>query len=160
VWNVSGPVAKMELYRWLKLEWPTREDLGNGIPMPTGVCFFPQYGEEYFKQITAERCVTKIIRGFPKQVWEKDPTRNNEALDCRVYARAAASVYGLDRMSDYKWRRLEQALGVDVKIPTRGIELPVAQSNSVDEKPQPESKPKAKSKIQQRKAIKADDPYL
>jgi phage terminase large subunit GpA-like protein len=159
VWNVSGPVAKMELYRWLKLEWPTLEDLGNGIPMPTGACFFPQYGEEYFKQITAERCVTKIIRGFPKQVWEKDPTRNNEALDCRVYARAAASVYGLDRMSDYKWRRLEAALGIDVKKPTRGIELPVS-----EDKPETTAttieKKEIKHRLQQRKVIKADDPYL
>ena len=159
VWNVSGPVAKMELYRWLKLEWPTREDLDNGIPMPTGACLFPQYGEEYFKQLTAERCVTKVIRGFPKQVWEKDPTRNNEALDCRVYARAAASVYGLDRMSDYKWRRLEQALGVDVKVPTRGVELPVSENND-DTKAKPVEAKKNKSRIQQRKAIKADDPYL
>ena len=102
---------------------------------------------------------TKIIRGFPKQVWEKDPTRNNEALDCRVYARAAASVYGLDRMSDYKWRRLEQALGVDVKIPTRGIELPVS-----EDKPETTAKPieekTVKHRLQQRKVIKADDPYL
>ena len=159
VWNVSGPVAKMELYRWLKLEWPTIEDLNNGIPMPTGACLFPEYGEEYFKQLTAERCVTKVIRGFPKQVWEKDPTRNNEALDCRVYARAASSVYGLDRMSDYKWRRLEQTLGVDVKIPTRGVELPVTDEGT--DKPQSAPKPKTnKPRLQQRKAIKADDPYL
>ena len=54
----------------------------------------------------------------------KDPSRNNEALDCRVYARAAASLYGLDRMSDFKWRGLEVSLGVAVEIPTRGVELP------------------------------------
>ncbi len=159
VWNVSGPVAKMELYRWLKLEWPTQEELENGIPMPTGACLFPEYGEEYFKQVTAERCVTKIVRGFPKQVWEKDPTRNNEALDCRVYARAAASVYGLDRMSDYKWRRLEEALGVNKKKPTRGVELPLPENG--EDKPKSETKPKTnKPRFQQRKTVKADDPYL
>jgi phage terminase large subunit GpA-like protein len=34
VWNVSGPVAKMELYRWLKLEWPTDKDLEAGRDIP------------------------------------------------------------------------------------------------------------------------------
>jgi phage terminase large subunit GpA-like protein len=80
----------MELYRWLKLEWPTQEAQADGVAFPPGSCHFPQYGEEYFKQLTAERRVIRIHKGFPKATWEKDPSRNNEALDCRVYARAAA----------------------------------------------------------------------
>lgn len=44
---------------------------------------------------------------FQRLVWEKDPTRRNEALDCRVYARAAAAIYGLDRMSERGWQELE-----------------------------------------------------
>ena len=63
-------------------------------------------------------------------------------------------------MSDCKWRRLEQALGVDVKVPTRGIELPVVHQDNTDEQQQSETKPKAQIKIQQRRVIKADDPYL
>jgi phage terminase large subunit GpA-like protein len=65
VWNVSGPVAKMELYRWLKLEWPTDKDIEAGVVFPPGSCHFPQYGEEYFKQLTAERRVIRVHRGFP-----------------------------------------------------------------------------------------------
>jgi len=36
----------------------------------------------------------------------------NEALDCRVYARAAAMDWGLDRMQDKHWQELEQQLGI------------------------------------------------
>ena len=94
VWSVGTPVAKGELYRWLKLEWPTEEALDEGASYPSGACHFPQYGEEYFKQLTAERLVTRIIKGFPRGSWEKEPGRRNEALDCRVYARAAGQSTG------------------------------------------------------------------
>ena len=114
VWNVSGPVAKVELYRLLKLPRPTDEELAAGEDYPPGTCHYPEYGEEYFKQLTAERRVIRLHKGFPKATWEKDPARNNEALDCRVYARAAASIYGLDRFKEVHWKRLELALGVNV----------------------------------------------
>jgi phage terminase large subunit GpA-like protein len=110
VWSVGTPVAKGELYRWLKLEWPTQEALGAGSSYPPGACHFPQYGEEYFKELTAERLVTRIVKGFPRGSWEKEPGRRNEALDCRVYARAAAAIYGLDRFEERHWRRMEEAL--------------------------------------------------
>ena len=111
VWSVGTPVAKGELYRWLKLEWPTEEAIADGASYPPGACHFPQYGEEYFKQLTAERLVTRIVKGFPRASWEKEPGRRNEALDCRVYARAAAAIYGIDRWSEAHWRELERSLG-------------------------------------------------
>ncbi len=49
VWPVNGSMIKEELYRWLRLERPTDE---SGEPYPPGYCHFPQYGEEYFKQLT------------------------------------------------------------------------------------------------------------
>ena len=111
VWSLGVPIAKGELYRWLKLSRPTDEALAKGEPFPAGSCHFPQYGEEYFKQITAEKRVIRLHKGFPKSSWEKDPNRKNEALDCRVYARAAASIYGLDRFKEIHWKRMERALG-------------------------------------------------
>jgi len=148
VWNVSGPVAKVELYRWLKLPRPTDEERASGELFSPGTCHFPQYGEEYFKQLTAERRIIRLHKGFPKATWEKDPTRNNEALDCRVYARAAASIYGLDRFKELQWKRLENALG-EVKQST-----PV-QSESA----QPIAKKTTKA-FRQRSSVVADDPYL
>ena len=34
----------------------------------------------------------------------------DEALDCRSYARAAAAVYGMDRFTDVVWQTLEGRL--------------------------------------------------
>ena len=118
---VGTPVAKGELYRWLKLEWPascwpTASLLEAGeasearAGFPTRRLPLPQYGEEYFKQLTAERLVTRIVKGFPRASWEKEPGRRNEALDCRVYSRAAAAIYGLDRFDERHWRELERQL--------------------------------------------------
>jgi phage terminase large subunit GpA-like protein len=115
VWSVGTPVAKGELYRWLKLEWPTDEALEAGASYPPGACHFPQYGEEYFRQLTAERLVTRMVKGFPRGSWEKEAGRRNEALDCRVYARAAAAIYGLDRFEERHWRRMEVALARTVE---------------------------------------------
>lgn len=112
VWNVSGPVIKTELYRWLKME-RVGEEASN-----FGQCHFPQYAEEYFKQLTAERQIVRITNGYPKSVWEKDPTRRNEALDCRVYARAGSAIYGLDRLSEKNWQELEALIPTTAQAKT------------------------------------------
>jgi phage terminase large subunit GpA-like protein len=59
--------------------------------------------------------VTRIVKGFPRGSWEKEPGRRNEALDCRVYARAAAAIYGLDRLEERHWQRMEEALARTVE---------------------------------------------
>lgn len=65
--------------------------LGVSEPGP-GYCHFPEtHDAEYFHQLTAERLVTKYIRGFPIRKWHKARDRN-EALDCRVYALAALKI--------------------------------------------------------------------
>jgi phage terminase large subunit GpA-like protein len=45
------------------------------------------------------------MRGFTRLEWQKLRERN-EALDCRVYARAAAWIAGADRWTEAKWRDL------------------------------------------------------
>ncbi len=40
----------------------------------------------------------------------------NEALDCRVYARAAAWILGADRWDEATWRARAQA-GVETRLP-------------------------------------------
>jgi phage terminase large subunit GpA-like protein len=94
VWPVGVDVAKSELYGWLGLQRPE-----EGQPYPPGWCHFPEYGEEFFKQLTAEHLVQeKDAKGFLRHVWTPQPGRENHFLDARVYARAAAAVAGLDRM--------------------------------------------------------------
>jgi phage terminase large subunit GpA-like protein len=93
VWPVHGAVAKGELYGFLRLDTPL-----DGEPCPPGYCHFPMYDDDYFKQLTAEHLVTHQTRGgFVKLEWEMIPGRENHVLDCRVYARAAASLAGMDR---------------------------------------------------------------
>jgi phage terminase large subunit GpA-like protein len=110
VWPVNSGMAKEELYRWLRLDRPTDEDLAKGIPFPPGYCHLPRYSEEYFKQITAEQLVTKIVKGYRRHEWQKMRERN-EALDCRVYARAAAGRVGIDRFQEKHWGDLERRVG-------------------------------------------------
>lgn len=46
---------------------------------------------EWFHQITAEKLVTKYIKGVAKREWHQTRPRN-EALDCRAYAYAALKI--------------------------------------------------------------------
>lgn len=94
VWMVGVNIAKAELYGMLRLEPP----LKAGDPFPPGFCHFPEHGEEYFKELTAEHLVTVTKRsGYVVHEWQCQPGRQNHALDARVYARAAAALVGLDR---------------------------------------------------------------
>jgi phage terminase large subunit GpA-like protein len=105
LWPVGTSVAKTELYGWLGLQKPVNEI----EPYPPGFCHFPTYPEDYFKMLTAEQIRAVMSRGYRKYQWEKIRDRN-EALDARVYSRAAAYVYGLDRFSEDDWRTLEDNL--------------------------------------------------
>ena len=60
-----------------------------------------KYDEEYFRQLTAEKIVTKYRRGFKRREWVLMRSRN-EALDCRVYSLAALSVLNADLKMLYK----------------------------------------------------------
>lgn len=103
VWHVGVSVLKSELYGFLKQE--IKED---GV-LPFGYCRFPEYGDEYFKGLTAEELqFKKNQRGYMVYQWVKVYERN-EPLDCRNYARAAASFKGMDRLTDEQWDALDAA---------------------------------------------------
>jgi phage terminase large subunit GpA-like protein len=74
--------------------------------IPAGYCHFPQYDQFHFKSLTAEKVqIVKDRKGFDKYEWVKEFKRN-ERLDCRVYARAAAFIYGIDRMREEDYDEL------------------------------------------------------
>lgn len=125
VWPIGSGVAKSEFYGWLRLK-PIKDEAGNVTGYPPGFVHFPEYGEDYFQQITSETLVPHKERaGFTRLVWELPPGRRNERLDCRVYARAAAAVFGLDRLRESDWQALEREAGN--AAPTRPA--PVAQAD-------------------------------
>ena len=109
LWPVNSAVGKEELYRWLRTSVP---DLRAGEPWPVGFCHFPQYSKEFFEQLCAERLVSKLVAGYRKSSWEKMRERN-EALDCRIYARAAVATLRMETFSEAKWDEMEKALTVE-----------------------------------------------
>jgi len=105
VWPVNVSMAKAELYGWLRAQRPD-----DGSAFPPGWCHFPQMPIEFFRSLTAEQYVLRVHKGFRRGEWVKVRERN-EALDTRNYARAAAERFGLSRMNDGDWSRLERQLG-------------------------------------------------
>ncbi|EPX84315.1 Bacteriophage tail assembly protein [Rubellimicrobium thermophilum DSM 16684] len=113
LWTVATATFKAESYRFLRQERPTAEEIAAGASFPAGTVHLPDWADgEWLKQLTAEQLVTvKTRRGFTKLEWQKLRERN-EALDCRVYARAAAWIAGADRWPEARWADLEAQLGV------------------------------------------------
>lgn len=104
VWSVNVSALKYELYGWLRLPKPTEANQ----PYPPGYCHFNESQDtEFFKQLTAEEVHTRTIKGFVLSEWVKTRPRN-EALDTRIYARAAAIRYGIDRATPAEWAKLRK----------------------------------------------------
>jgi len=126
LWPVGASAAKSEFYGFLRLPKPTDE---SGEPFPSGYVHIPTHiGEETCKQLVAEHRVTRGGKNSARvSAWEKLRERN-EALDCRVYARAAAARQGLDRMSDAAWDDLERMIGASsIRQPSQiSVQLPAA----------------------------------
>jgi phage terminase large subunit GpA-like protein len=116
VWHVGVSMLKSELYGWLRLE------RGEDGTVPAGYCHFPQYAPNYFRGLTAEQLQFRVDkRGFRKYEWVKKYDRN-EPLDCRIYARAAASVAGLDRWNDEQLAQVFSATYVPKSRPAQQTE--------------------------------------
>lgn len=106
LWPVGDGMVKTELYGWLKQDKPTAE---SGEEAPWGYCHFPEYPEEYFRGITAEEIVPRLVKGFRRYQWEKVYDRN-EPLDCRKYGRAAVALDGIERWTEAQWDAAEREL--------------------------------------------------
>jgi phage terminase large subunit GpA-like protein len=110
VYAVVGGIAKLEFFNNLRKTIEVTED--GEIVFPNGYVHLPQVDAEYVQQLCSEQLVTRRDRnGFSFREWQKVRERN-EALDCYVYARAAASLAGLDRFEERHWLELERQLGI------------------------------------------------
>ena len=97
LWPVGADTAKAVLYARYQIDEP-----GAGyVHLPQGL------PDDELKQMTSERVVTRWVRGYPRREWVKDSGARNEALDCAVYALAAAHYAGVSRAN---WDRIEQLL--------------------------------------------------
>lgn len=139
LWPIGVSLLKTELYGWLKQETEETEET------PHGWCHFPEYGEEYFKGITAEEIVPRKVKGFTRYQWEKVYDRN-EPLDCRVIARACAALVGIDRYKTPQWDDLTAQV-----VPAVEKIEPVSLSKIVM---------KQGASLNATRRMVADDPYL
>jgi phage terminase large subunit GpA-like protein len=114
LWTVATATFKAETYRYLRIERLSDEDRAQGVAPPAGTIHLPDWADsEWLKQLVGEQLVTiRNKRGFARQEWQKLRERN-EALDTRVYARAAAWILGADRFDERMWRQLEKQAGVE-----------------------------------------------
>jgi phage terminase large subunit GpA-like protein len=112
IWQYGADTAKGALYARLKIEPPkVGESIdwmavqAGGIPgyvhLPGGL------PDEVFDQLTAEKRVTRYLRGQPRVEWVLEKGRRNEALDCAGMADAAAEYAGRSRAN---WDLLERVI--------------------------------------------------
>lgn len=122
LWTIGVDEAKSWLYGRLRLR-PEHDEDGDLVGYPPGYCHFPEYSEEYFKQLTAEKLVPGTdSKGFPKLTWVLDRPRN-EALDLRVYALAAAAHLRVSQYEDEDWLAIQDELEASKhKQPSRKTE--------------------------------------
>lgn len=109
LWMVGSDTGKAMVYRRLKLEKP-----GPGyMHFPAGL------PDEYYAGLTAEKMITRSVKGFARTEWVKE--RANEPLDLEVYAYAAAVRAGIQRTN---WDRLEAVINpkqADIFAPAGAI---------------------------------------
>ena len=96
-YNFGTSILKMALYR----------QLAKTDPLTHGAVLFPPgLGDEYYRQLTAEKRVEDKNRsGFTVWRWVKDANQANEMLDTHLQAEAAALKAGLRGMPDSVWDR-------------------------------------------------------
>jgi len=98
LWPVGTDTAKAEIYGRLRATEP-----GPGY-----VHLSKQMPADEFEQLTAERLVTRYVKGHPRLEWHKPAGRRNESLDCAVYALAGAHWAGMDRWKEGDWAKWER----------------------------------------------------
>lgn len=104
-WQVGVSYLKTEIYGSLKQK--QRED-GT---VPPNYIHFPQYDEKFFRGITAEQLISITDKkGQTKHEWHRKYLQN-EPLDTTVYARAAASMVGIDRMKEHGYELILRKSG-------------------------------------------------
>lgn len=105
--------------------WPVGSDTAKGVIYPRlrikepgpGMIHFPMgLDDDFYQQMTAEKQVTRYVKGFPRKEWILPSGKRNEVLDCLVLNMAAAIKVGLNRMP---WSRLEKSILGQVSIPNQ-----------------------------------------
>lgn len=115
VYPVGSDTAKSTIYARLKLNEP-----GAGY-----YHFHAEVTEDYFNQLTAEKQITRYIKGFPVREWVKKSGARNEALDCEVYSFAGLNWLYMRFNRRTIWDQFERALKIKPENKEeKAVELP------------------------------------
>lgn len=116
-----------------------------------GYCHFPADRDvAWFRGLTAETMVTKMIRGRPKREWKVIEGRRNEPLDCRVYAFAALVMASpqFDKLA-LRMKKRAQVMQIEREKPKPKAEPqptaqdePKAEPQTDDQRPKPKPSPR------------------
>lgn len=86
LWQIGTDTAKSTLYTRLNIN-------ENGAGK---IHFYIGLEDEYFEQLTAEKLVTRFVKGYPVREWHNvRGNKRNEALDCFIYAYASGIRIGI-----------------------------------------------------------------
>ena len=130
LWPVGSHAAKQLIYSRLNIDVPGKGYVHTTRAVP----------EDFWDELIAERLVTKFIRGYPTLEWNIAKGKRNEALDCCVYAYAAAVQLGLPRVRPIDWKRTRERLTVrrDPPPPTGDDQFPMTNDKMPPEPAQPQ----------------------
>lgn len=101
LWLIGVDTIKATIYGRLKLG---KEEGGGAYHFPLGL------SDEYYKQLTAEKQITRYVNGHPKRIWIKKDGARNEALDCEVYSYAALQYFYTRTNRNNIWLNAEKIL--------------------------------------------------
>jgi phage terminase large subunit GpA-like protein len=127
LWPVGSTAAKKVIYARINIE----------LPGPGYVHTSSALTEDFYDQLTAERLITKYVKGFATQEWLLPAGRRNEALDCAVYALAAAHQLGLPRFGAGDWNKARSRLTKGEAIAAAVPATDAAPAKQLMDKPPP-----------------------
>ena len=105
VYPVGSDTIKSTIFARLKLNEP-----GPGY-----LHFHAELPGDYFDQLTAEKLVTRYVKGFPVREWTKKSGARNEALDVMVYNYAALQWLYTRYNRRTCWDQWEKSLNITTK---------------------------------------------
>jgi len=114
LWPIGTDTAKSEIYGRLRIAEP-----GPGF-----VHLSKQFPAEVFEQLTAERLVTRYVKGHARLEWVKPSGKRNEQLDMAVYALAMAHWVGVDRWKEGDWSKWQARIQPAADLFNAAVQAP------------------------------------
>ncbi len=132
LWFLGTDTIKATIYGRLK----------NTAIKGAGVMHFPLGLEaEYYKQLTAEKQITKYHLGFAKRIWFKKDGARNEALDCEVYSYGALQYLYTRHNRNTIWLQLRNNLSKFMEGKSKNEEAVTTDKPLLPDKPKGRSRP-------------------